>query len=103
MLPRVGVALPGLVTGLAGTGDRVSPPEPLASVGVESVDVGAGALVAAAAGDDQLVVDEKRGRRQRAVAGLEIVELDCLDQFAGIAIGPEDLAIARDRNDKVLI
>src|SRR4051795_2215330 len=33
----------------------------------------------------------------------EVVELHRLDQFTGVRLGPEDLAVAGDRNDEVLI
>ena len=103
MLPGIGVAFPGLTAGLARCGNRISPPEPLAGIRVQRVDMGAGALVAAAAADDELVVDQKRSRRQCAVGLLGIIELDRPDEFAGVGLGPQDLAIGRDRNDKVLI
>ena len=63
----------------------------------------AGALVTATAADDELVIDEKRCGGQRAVRFFGVVELDCPDEFAGIGLGPQDLAIGRDRNDEVLV
>src|ERR1700750_1207246 len=103
MLPRIGVALPGLAAGLAGCGNRVSPPQPLAGIRVQRIDMGAGALVAAAAADNELIVDDERSRSQRAMGALGIVELDGLEQLAGVGLGPQDLAIGRDRNDVILI
>jgi hypothetical protein len=52
---------------------------------------GAGALVAAAPADDQLVA-HKWSRRQTAGAGLEVVEFDRLDQFAGVASAQSEAA-----------
>src|ERR1700730_19101865 len=103
MLPCIGVAFPRVVAGLTGTRDRVGLPQQGAGVGVECINVRTGALVAAASADDKLVVDQKRSRRQRAVGFLQIVELNGLDEFAGVGLGPEDLAIARNGNDQVLI
>ena len=65
--------------------------------------MGAGAAVAAAAADDQLVVDDQRSRGQRAIAVRWIVELDGLHQFAGVRLGPQHLAVAGDGNDEVLV
>src|SRR5215813_8915896 len=103
MFPSVGVALPRLVTGLVWPRHRVGSPQRSAGVGIESIDMGAGALVAAAAADDELVVDHKWSRGQRAMGFLEIVEYDALDELARIGLGPQDLAIARDGNDKILV
>jgi len=73
------------------------------SIRVERIDMRAGALVAAAAADDELIIDQKRCRGQRAVRFFGVVELDCPDEFAGIGLGPQDLAIGRDKNDEVLV
>jgi len=58
------------------------------SIRVERIDMRAGALVTAAAADDELVIDQKRCRGQRAVRFFGVVKLDCPDQFAGIGLGP---------------
>jgi hypothetical protein len=60
VLPGIGVAFPSLAAGLAGRGNSVSPPEPLAGIRVQRVDMGAGPLVATTPANDKLVVDEKR-------------------------------------------
>src|ERR1700730_732583 len=103
MLPGVGVALPGLVAGLTGPRDREGLPQQGAGVGVKRIEMSAGAAVAARPADDELVVDDKWGRCQRAVGGLEIVELDGFHELAGLGLGPEDLAVAGNGNDEVLI
>src|SRR5262249_14434188 len=103
LLPGIVVVLPGFVARLARRRHAEGPPYDRPGISVESVDRGARTLVDAAAGDDQLVADHQRSAGQRAVAGLEIVEFDGLGHFAGVAIAPDDPAIAGNGNDKVLI
>jgi hypothetical protein len=69
MLPGVVRALPGFGAGLARRRNAVGPPDEDPGIGVESVDMGAGTLVAATAGNDDLVVDQKSApdRVQRVV------------------------------------
>ena len=74
MLPGLGIAiglrigrarLPGLVAGLAGTGNGVEAPGLLAGLGVVGGDEAADAQLAAADADDDLVLDDERRQRQR--------------------------------------
>src|SRR5215467_11648565 len=102
MSPSLVVALPGLVAGLAGAGDRIGAPELLTGIRVQRIDMVAGAPVAAAAADDQLVADDQRRPGQR-IAVLRIVDLDRLDQFTGVAVGPVHLAVAGHGYDEILV
>src|SRR5262249_10398421 len=103
MLPGIGVAFPGLAARFAGGRNGVGPPEPLAGIRIKRINVSARTLVAAAAADDELVVDQQRSRGQGAVGSLGIVEYDRPDEFAGIGFRPIDLAVGGDGNDKVLV
>ena len=86
VFPRVVVARPRVVAGLARARDRIERPDELARARVVGLHAAAARAVAAReARDDEAVVVERRGRDAEAV--LVRLRLD----------GPDDLARSRDR------
>jgi hypothetical protein len=102
VLPGVGVALPGFATRLARRRNRIRPPELLAGIRIQGIDMVASAPVPAAAADDELVADNERSTGQ-GVAVLWIINLNRLDQLTRVAVRPEHLTVAGYRDDEILV
>jgi len=94
VLPCVAAVFPGLGTGLARCRDRVCAPQPLAVLGIVTLDIAANAVFTTGNADDQHAVRNQRGDRHR-VAVLEVDRVRAPDFLTGLRIERDDIGIER--------
>ncbi len=95
-----GVAAPGFVAGLAGSGNGVEAPHFLSRARIEGRDEAADAVLAAAEADEHLVLDDERRHRDR-VAKLGIAHRHVPERAAGRGIERDQVPVERAGVDDV--
>src|SRR5262249_39350866 len=101
VLPALLAVLPGLITGLASSWDRVGAPRRLAGVEVGRLDEAADTEFAAGGANDREIADDERRNGER-LADRRVGDLAFPHDFAGRLVDRKHAAIKGDGNHLVL-